>query len=433
MMSQNPFSFGQPVPPDRFVGRKAEIETAFDQIFNRSHLAIWGGTGMGKSSFLEQLASPQVWKQQGQDPSNAVIVLLNCADIHPFSASGFWHEVLSLLKDELDSFPTLQTEIENLLEQNKATKDSLQRLLKRLGRQNKFLLLLVDNYDAAFLLNKQYSKADLETFLSECRSLAYYSRTRHYISIVVTSSRSLNELGPQLNPGQSPWYNHYFYQPLKPFTDSEVNKLLENTMTPALQDGIREIADGNPALLQIAGYLLYRERQQTTGRMPDAEAFAREFETATRHIFQAAWELCTELEQTLLMLIALSNLKGRLHGTSYDLSDIDIIFSQNYKELSSLEERGVIICMLQGRKKIYSFTSSIMERRVVQELEQIGSSNELSLQQRKRVFLNLMSSNQAEQIISAMRWLWQHKDDVPSILEWIGKIAAALPRGAIRG
>jgi hypothetical protein len=39
----NPFSVGNSVPPDRFVGRKSELDAAFDQIHNRSHLAIWGG------------------------------------------------------------------------------------------------------------------------------------------------------------------------------------------------------------------------------------------------------------------------------------------------------------------------------------------------------------------------------------------------------
>ena len=51
-MTPNPFFPGKPVPTESFIGRKSEINFAFDQIYNRSHFAIWGGPGMGKSSFL---------------------------------------------------------------------------------------------------------------------------------------------------------------------------------------------------------------------------------------------------------------------------------------------------------------------------------------------------------------------------------------------
>lgn len=37
---QNPFVVGTPIVPERFVGRKSLIAAAFDQINNRSHLAV---------------------------------------------------------------------------------------------------------------------------------------------------------------------------------------------------------------------------------------------------------------------------------------------------------------------------------------------------------------------------------------------------------
>lgn len=66
---RNPFKVGQPVPPESFVGRQSLIDTAFDQIYNRSNLAIWGGPGMGKTSFLNLLKSEEVWQSQEIDPS----------------------------------------------------------------------------------------------------------------------------------------------------------------------------------------------------------------------------------------------------------------------------------------------------------------------------------------------------------------------------
>ncbi|NJR71111.1 MAG: ATP-binding protein [Synechococcales cyanobacterium CRU_2_2] len=94
----NPFTVGKPVSLDRFIGRKSEVETAFDQIFNRSHLAIWGGTGMGKSSLLKYVTSPEAWQLRGNDISDAAIARVNCLALEPFTAAKFWRAVLRCSK-----------------------------------------------------------------------------------------------------------------------------------------------------------------------------------------------------------------------------------------------------------------------------------------------------------------------------------------------
>lgn len=427
--NRNPFTVGRPVPPSSFVGRTSEIETAFDQILSHSNLAIWGGPGIGKSSFLELLSSSQAWQLRGYDASNAVIVLLNCLGIAPFTAAAFWKEIFLLLQDELHSKSDLQAEVAKFIDTDKTNKDCLRSVLRELGRQGKFLVLLVDDYDAALRPNEQYSDRDIAVFLSDCRNLASHSKERQFLSMVVTSSRRLNDLGPKLKPDGSPWYNHYLFQPLRSFSETDVAALLGGLpMTPALRDGIRDIAGGTPALLQNAGYLLYRELR--AGHIPDANAFARDFQRATEHYFEDVWNLSNEVEQTLMMLLALVRLKGRLLNKRYDLGDVDIIFSQKERELTDLEERGVVLYQVRDSQRVYRFASSMMEWWVVKEIE---NSDEEALQQRQTVFLNLMSRRQAELVTNAIRWLWQHREEVPPILEWIGKVSAALPKGLIQG
>ncbi|NEQ82975.1 MAG: ATP-binding protein [Moorea sp. SIO2I5] len=422
----NPFTYGQPVSPDRFVGRRSEIMAAFDQIYNRSNLALWGGPAMGKTSFLEFLASPQVWQKYGQDPSQAVIVLLSCESIQPFTAAGFWQEVFSLLQEELDGEPDIQEQIETLLDQGKATTRGMRQVLRKLGQSHKFLLLLVDDYDGALRENQHYTHAEMETFVTECRSIAYHSKERRYLSMIVASLRPLNELGPPLNPNSSPWYNHYLFQSLKPLTDPDINQLMAGMpITPTLRELIREIAGRHPALLQIAGSLLYRELK--TGKIPDAQAFARDFEGKTRQIFETIWKRCSEVEQALLMLMALFKLEGRLHHNKhFDLRGIDIIFSQHQRELINLVEQGVITNQNQQGMMISHpdllFTSSIMERWVIQELWQ--TNNQL-LEDRQTVFLNLLSHTQNEKVTEAIKWLWQHQDKVKTALGWVSKVLAA--------
>ncbi|NET68853.1 MAG: AAA family ATPase [Moorea sp. SIO1G6] len=384
----NPFVVGAPVHPENFVGRKSLIETAFDQIYNRSNLAIWGGPGMGKTSFLELLASPDVWQEYGEEPSQAVMVLFSCESIQPFTASGFWQEVLIELMDKLDSEPDLKSDIETLLDQGKATARGMRQVLGQLGKRNKFLVLLVDDYDAALRENPHYTQADIEVFLSECRSIAYQSREREYLSMIVTSLKRFNELGPSLTPDQSPWYNHYLFVVLRPLTETEVDTLLQGIpITPALRDVIQNMAGGRPALLQIAGSLLFRELR--TGKLPDTETFAKEFESQTRHIFQDIWQRCRDVEQGLLILMAWSKLKGSLEQKiTVDLSDIDLVFSQQELDLSSLEQQGLIMRNQDLEKPVYLFRSSIMEGLVIHTIQ---TSDKASLEKWETILLKLIN------------------------------------------
>nr|WP_293104582.1 ATP-binding protein [Okeania sp. SIO2F4] len=223
---RNPFTVGQPVAPERFVGRENLIATAFDQIYNRSNLAIWGGPGMGKTSFLNLLTSHQVWQSEDIDPSTAVIVYLSCLEIKPFFPATFWRRIIYLIREKTKDNPTLQAKTLELLKKPKSTKDNLRYILKKIGEENKFLVLLLDDYNVTLNSHSQYTETDVETFLSECRNLAYHSSERRYLSMIVTSLRRLNETGPRLTPEKSPWYNHYAFQQLKPLNQNEVDSLL---------------------------------------------------------------------------------------------------------------------------------------------------------------------------------------------------------------
>ncbi|MBF2062952.1 MAG: ATP-binding protein [Calothrix sp. C42_A2020_038] len=428
LRSPNPFVVGKPVPAERFVGRESEIAAAFDQIYNRSHIAVWGGSGMGKSSFLQKLESPQTWVEHGLDALKAVVVRFSCEGITPFSSSAFWGEALTLLKDKLEG-ELEQAEIEALLQKTEKTKDDLRQILKVLGRKNKFLVLLIDDYDVALNTNEYYDEKAMQKFLSECRNLAVHSAEGQYLSTIVTSRERLSESGPQLNPNASPWYNHYLFLQLKPFNNLEIDQILKILRIPDLREAIRETTGGHPALLQIAGFLLYRDLE--TANAPSMEAFVKEFESTSQPIFQDIWKRCSENEQTLLMLMALSALKGRLHQQrQFDVSGIEFIFSQKERELSKLEEQGIInhTSNEEKTKNIYFFTSSTMERWVIQELWQ---TDEKWLDARQKVFLNLMSKEQREKINKSIQWLWNNRKELPSVLEWFGKLATAFPKGFI--
>lgn len=425
----NPFTVGQPVPPERFVGRENLIAIAFDQIYTRSHLAIWGGPGMGKTSFLHLLTSEKVWELEDIDPSTAVIVYLNCLETQPFIPAKFWRRIIYLIGEKTKDNSILQAKTLELLEEPKLTTDYLRLVLKEIGKQNKFLVLLLDDYDATFRSHSQYTKTDVETFLSECRNLAYHSSERKYLSMIVTSSRRLNEAGPRLTPEKSPWYNHYVFQQLKPFNQDEVDSLFkedevdslfkEIEITSELRKGIEEIAGGNPYLLQRVGFILYSKKR--SGETINAEVFASDFLAETEHFFQNTWELSNELEQILLMLIALSKLEGRVQNKRFNLGGINLIFSQKERELIDLEQRGIIQKTIEQEKTVYLFSSKIMEWWVIKEIENTDLEK---IQQREKVFLNLMSHQQVEQVTNAIKYLSKNQEAIKSIVKWVSKLAA---------
>ncbi|MCF2146105.1 ATP-binding protein [Desmonostoc muscorum LEGE 12446] len=425
MSQPNPFIVGKPVRPEHFVGRASEIAAAFDQIYNRSHLAIWGGPGMGKTSFLQKLESPQAWEDHGMDSSEAVIVRFSCENITPFSPSDFWGEIISVVKDKFAGQSAFEAEIDTILQAGKPTKDSLRQILKKLKVQNKYLVLLIDDFHVALDPKDEYDEDAMQRFLSECRNLAVHSAEGQHMSMIVTSLKRLNELGPKLNPNASPWYNHYLFLRLKTFNNTEIDDIFKILRVPELREAIKDITGGHPSLLQISGFLLHRDL--LTANAPDADKFVSDFESNTQQIFENIWERCSEVEQTLLMLMALSALKGRLHKQKqFDVSGIELIFSQREAELIKLEEQGVVTH--NEEKKIYSFTSSIMEHWVIQKLWQ---TDDKWLQAQEKVFLNLMSRQQMEKFTTAVKWLWKNQDKIPKIIEWFSSPIATLTKKLI--
>ena len=418
----NPFFPGKPVAPEHFVGRTSEINFACDQISNRTHCAIWGGPGMGKTSFLRKLASEQTLQEHGIDTSKAVIVLLNCQNIIPFTPAGFWREALTLLCDQLDNEPQLQAEIKPSLERT-VTNDSLRQAIRRLGRKGKFLLLLVDDFDVALVSNDQYTEAEMGTFLAQCRSLAVHAEEAQYLSMIVTSLEPLSKPGPPLNPNASPWYNHYLFQSLKLFTTGELVQVLNIIRPPTLRSEVINITGGHPSLVQTAGFLLWQRIQP--GETADIKKFSQGFERDTQHIFQTIWTRCNPTEQALLMLIALLDIDGHIADKKFNLNGIGRILSQHRRWLSELEDRGVIISSSTETGKFHSFTSPLMKKWVTEEI--LNTSDNL-IRDREKEFLNLISHGQMKQVGGFISWVKNNPDTVQTLLDWISKVLPFFPK-----
>ena len=63
----------------------------------------------------------------------------------------------------------------------------------------------------------------------------------------------------------------------------------------------------------------------------------------------------------------------------------------------------------------------------------VENSDDEALQQRQKVFLNLMSHKQLKQVTNVIRVLWKNQDDIKSLVEWAGELAGAFSKGLIGG
>jgi AAA ATPase domain len=434
-MIKNPYYVSGPVPSDYFVGRSPEIKIAFDQISQRAHGAFYGGSGMGKSSFLRLLTEPATWEARGLDISQCYVISLNCTDINPFTSSNFFREILELLKDQIEGQTALLGEIETYLQEEIIEKRDLRRILRIIGQEDKFLLLLLDQFDWILSASAQYTESEMLTFLNEFRNLSVSSAESRYFSTIITSFRSISELGPTLMPSGSPWYNHYLCPALRPFSEKEIERHFFTIdsplcipLTPKVKAAVLQLTGGSPALLQNAFYLLYDMMQASQSLDTiDVRAFATSFIGRTERFFRDTWRLSTDQEQVLLMLIALQRQKGRLDSKSqYSLKDIDRIFSQRSRELQDLEEHGIILRVENETETNYLFTSALMEWWVIQEIQN-GDQEELA--RREKVFFKWMSREQADQIKSVAKQVWEQKETIKGAIEWTVSLLGKAMKG----
>ncbi|NEO57810.1 MAG: AAA family ATPase [Okeania sp. SIO3B5] len=365
----------EPVPPDKFVGRMSELYTIFDQINNRGHVAIDGIYGMGKSSLLKYIKSSNFWEEKGLNFSEALIVYYDCSVIS-FTPNSFWQEVLKDLRNEAEGDADLQGKIDNLLKEEKTIEiRDIRKILQEIGKREKFFLLLLDDYHGILRTPEDYinnleKSREMQTFLSGLRNLAVHSTEGQYFSTVVAAFRRLDRLGPELPPGGSPWYNHYLYVDLKPFSQEDIDNYFFNSkhflisiLDNIQKEKVLEITGGCPILLQHAGYIFSQSEQDI-----DINTFKAKFKNQTEQIFKDIWRDLTADEQNLLLGIVIDNLNGEVGGKRYSVDGINKVFERNRYTLTTLQQKGVIYQNSEQDK--YNFYSSLMEDLVVQKFDE---------------------------------------------------------------
>src|SRR5512135_1795414 len=96
-LTLNPFLYGRPVPPTRFVGRADAARTIFSRLNNGESTAVVGEPHIGKSSLLAYVTDEGVRKEWLGDATGRHV--FNQMDCHlmpgDFTPEDFWREALA--------------------------------------------------------------------------------------------------------------------------------------------------------------------------------------------------------------------------------------------------------------------------------------------------------------------------------------------------
>jgi hypothetical protein len=288
----NPFIYGKPVPSGRFIGRQAQVRTLFSRIVNGESTAIVGEPHIGKSSLLAYTAAPdtrQAWLDANVEQH--IVAEFDCHLLSSdFTANEFWRHVL----DEVEATSTDDALKQQcaLIEQNNFGSLTLERLFKLLGRQQKRLVLLIDEFDA-MLNHPQFSSAE---FMGALRSFA----TRTDGLVVITASRltisQMNRLSTRHNPHGSPFFNNMTEVRLPHLSEAEAAQLIENTLQ-LQQHGnaiafdevdrrfISDCAGRHPFLIQVAAASLH-DAKAAVSQAKASAVHAHAFHASATVLFQ---------------------------------------------------------------------------------------------------------------------------------------------------
>jgi len=264
---RNPFIVRGPVAPERFIGRKREVEAILDRLANPEHAstAVSGEALIGKTSLLHYISTPEVAEKWGLSQEKCTFIFMDSQTIAPFSPMGLWSHVLKALAARKAYEPNY---IEGLL-QDGIMGFELVELFDRIARDGKLVVLLLDEFEHIV----EHDNPEDPQFLYRLRALI--NRPSHGLALVLASRKSLPVLCQNVRFVGSPFPTSFTSLSLEPFSKGEASKLIDvytQGTGVAFSDRDREfayeISKGHPYWLQETCFKLFQRHveKMTQGR-----------------------------------------------------------------------------------------------------------------------------------------------------------------------
>ncbi|RKZ91728.1 MAG: hypothetical protein DRR19_06420 [Candidatus Parabeggiatoa sp. nov. 1] len=345
----NPFFYGNPVLPEQFIGRKAEVRRVAGRIVNGGQSsAITGTFRSGKTSLLEYLAAPE--KQTTLYGNKADTLIFSYRDANEFdfecNQALFWCSVLEPLQKRIAEIPD-----SSLSKAYQASQKNhfanLDELIAQIGNMNWQLVLMIDEFDV--LLDRPH--LNKTEFFGGLRQLA--SRSRGALVLVMTTNTSLTQLHQKTKPftkSGSPYFNFLDEIILGPLSDSEVEELLDQDDTDFSDDDrrfVKEITGEHPYLLQVAASALWESYKNGSEddpikRQQHAKQDFYDRTKATLNDIWQSWLPTTRKAFTAVALIRLETLRTSLKVQPIDIKAIINDVPGFKQALEEIEKQGFV-------------------------------------------------------------------------------------------
>jgi hypothetical protein len=257
---KNPFVFGRPVLPERFIGREREVKAILDRLTNPApgSTAISGERLIGKTSLLHYICSPHIAEKRGPLPEKCISVFIDGQTIVPFTPDGFWRYILkSLIKQQAYN----PKHIESLLKEKEVGTFELGELFDCIAQEGKMVVLLLDEFEHIV----EHVNPDNPELLNLLRALI--NRPMHGLALVLASREPLKVLLRDFRFAGSPFPTSFISLSLGPFSLVEANKLIE-TYTRDTRvsfnreeiDHVYDVSGGHPSKLQKACHEIFEQK-----------------------------------------------------------------------------------------------------------------------------------------------------------------------------
>jgi hypothetical protein len=351
----NPFFYGNPVPPRRFIDRP-ELNRVTGRIkASGQSIALVGEPRIGKTSILLFLAAPETRDSLEKECAERLVFTYLDAQPLPdnFSRAQFWQRALYPLYERAiapNADSALAQAYQRCVEAQFDTED-LKILFSQARQANWRLVLMLDEFDALLKHPVLCSNA----FFACLRSVA--SLSRGALALVTASRRplaSLIEEARVLFGHSSPYFNILSETVLGPWEEERdchgkligpIGALLDRAggrFSTEDREFILRVAGGHPFLLQVAAYELceaYREgvddspeeRRQKAGQRLRGQAEITLSDT---------WRLWTHQMRKAFTAIGLPQIT--LEGRAFYIRGLTDRISDLEDELEKLEQHGYI-------------------------------------------------------------------------------------------
>jgi hypothetical protein len=305
MMSNNPFTYGNPITDlARFIGRENELTQILSRLRNDAFesSSIVGERRIGKTSLLNALGDESVvggrWLVVSLDPQ------MLSSQARP---RRFWDRVLHQLARALPE-GALKTRAEALRRAEELDTFDLSDLFNDLDDAGVSVLLLLDEFERV-AGNPNFGP----DFFYGLRSLAIH----HRLALVTASYAELSTLSHSEDVRSSPFFNIFATVHLGPFWPAEADWLFERYLADT---GVRfeqreraflaTIAGTHPYYLQIGGRFLFEAYQQELPLEERLVYVERHFVVEAKDTLAHTWQHSTDEEKISLLVLALLSVSG---------------------------------------------------------------------------------------------------------------------------